>query len=331
MTRPLFGFRPIRYKQGVTLVELMVSMTIGMFVVIATTSLFSAVKTSYVTQDEISRIDEQGRFVLEGISRAIRQAGHENWDVSEAPVVAAAPWNASIIGLDASTLKETTPGIESPVKAVSNGSDVLAVRYFGSGTGTNGDGTVLNCAGFGVAAPSTQSTAERERAWSVFFVGVDSSGEPELRCKYMGKTSWSADAIARGVESFQVLYGVDIDDDGIANRFVNAASVHILDQGIVPEGESAAERSLDRQRRSFWNKVVSIKISVLLRGAQRVREDEVKARYDLFGADYAGSAGLKDAGTTIRESDLPAKTRNRLRKLFSTTVQLRNSTRRSIS
>jgi type IV pilus assembly protein PilW len=275
-------------------------------------------------QDETSRLQDSGRFAIESIARAIRQAAYENWDANEAPVIAVSGVSANLAGFDARSLKESQPGIESPVASAVNGSDVLAVRFFGSGTGQNGDGTVLNCGGFGVPAPVSQASADDDRGWSIFYVAADSGGEPELRCKYQGKTSWTADALVRGVESFQVLYGVDTDGDGSPNSFMNADGVNALDEALVLEGDDAAAKTADRNRKTYWKKIVAVKIALLLRGGQRARSDALSNRYDLFGSDYANAEGGGDKGTTIMEKNLAPSVRNRLRKVFSSTIQLRN-------
>ena len=61
---------------------------------------------------------------------------------------------------------------------------------------------------FGVAVPHDEPM---RRGWSIFYVAANGDGEAELRCKYRGASGWGADAIVRGVDSFQVLYGVDTD------------------------------------------------------------------------------------------------------------------------
>ena len=215
-------------QAGLTLVELMVSMTIGLIVVVAATALLISSQQGYLSQDDDSRMDDAGRYAIESIARAIRQAAYVNWDRSEAPIVATASSSPNILGLDASRVAGGTPGISSPSSASVNGSDVLAVRFFGSGSGEHGDGTVINCAGFGVAAAQSPTTADGDRGWSIFYVAADSKGEPQLYCKYMGSTAWATAAIVGGVESFQVLYGIDTDDDGLPNRIVNATTVDDL-------------------------------------------------------------------------------------------------------
>jgi type IV pilus assembly protein PilW len=313
----------LRPQDGLTIVELMISIALGLLIVLAASALLGSSRTSYAAQDEGARSHETGRYAVEIITRALRQTAYENWDRDEAAILNVPDLSAGIAGLDSRSLKETESGIESPLLKAVNGSDVLAVRFIGSGAGANGDGTILNCAGYGVAEPAD---IETDRGWSIFYVATDKSGEPELRCKYFGKTSWNSEAIARGVESFQVLYGVDTDQDGVANRYLNATAVDELDRALVLEGHNATLRAVEKNRKTHWKKVVSVKVSLLIRGSQAIRAGSLNSRYDLFGEHYSKDHSQIDIGTRINETDLPTAFRNRSRKVFSTTVQLKLQT-----
>jgi type IV pilus assembly protein PilW len=291
---------------GLTLVELMISIALGLFVVMAATALLLSTKGGYVTQDEDARVHDTGRHAMEIITRAVRQAAFENWDSAEAPIVTTAAMSANIEGLDARRLNRDTERISSPLTNSVNGSDVLAVGFFGAGNGTQGDGTIVNCAGFGIPAATSAAEADAARGWSIFYVAKATSGVPELYCKYKGSSGTSTStAIASGVESFQVLYGLDVDDDGLPNRFLTATDIN--------------ERGA-----SNWKKVVVVKVSLLLRGSQNSRSDTPTEKYDLFGTDYADNNASQDIGTSIRESALPEAERHRIRKMFTATIQLRN-------
>lgn len=312
----------IRYSQaGLTIVELMVSIAVGLLVVLAVTALLLSTKTGYIFQDEGARLQETGGYAIESITRAVRQAGYENWDTGAAAILTPPEISANISGLDASGLKESDIGIDAPLSKSVNGSDVLAVRFTGSGSAPGGDGTLLNCAGFGVAAPID---LEIDRGWSIFYVARDKSGEPELRCKYFGKSSWNTEAIARGIETLQVLYGLDTDADGVPNQFLNASAISKLDTQLALEGANVEERRLDKNRRTYWKKVVTLKIAILVRSGQVARADKRALHYDLFSNEYGDIYGSSDIGTRIDEATMPAAIRTRHRKVFASTIQLRN-------
>lgn len=311
-------------QAGLTLVELMISMALGLLVILVTTTLLVSTKSTYVAQDDKADIQGTGRYALEIIARAVRQAGYEHWDSLQPPILVTAGVSANVAGLDAASLKATSRGIDAPLTATVNGSDVLALRFFGAGNGESGDGTMLNCGGFSVGGVASADDAEDERGWSIFYVAKGSTGEPELYCKYPGKTSWTAQAIARGIDSFQVLYGIDTDEDGMPNRMMNAARIDALDDEIALEGENAEEKAVDRNRKTHWKKVVAVQVALLVRGASSVGVESVPAEYDLFGKDYGDAYGAIDRGVRIRASALPAGEQGRLRSVFSTSIQLRN-------
>lgn len=306
-------------QAGLTIVELMISLGLSMLVILAATALLLSSKSGYAAQEDGTRMQETGRYALEDIARAVRQTAYENWDTEQAPIIASPAFSANLDGLDAHSLKENTNGIESAQATSVNGSDVLSLRFFGAD-----DGSALNCAGFGVTAPRSREAADDGRGWSIFYV-ADTDGEPELRCKYFGKTSWTSEAIARGVESFQVLYGLDTDADGLPNRFVTATAIDALDAALILVGPNATARAVDKNRKTYWKKVTAIKVALLVRGLERARVDTLTTQYDLFGKDYGDAYGAEDKGTRIREQDLPRVIRNRLRKVFSLTIQLRNN------
>jgi type IV pilus assembly protein PilW len=312
-----------RHQRGLTLTELMVSMVLGMIVILAATSLFLSSKSVYFAQDDAVSTQESGRHAVELIARALRQAAYDNWDSEAGAVLADGLSQARIIGLDAYSLKSNRPGLVEPVKRSVNGSDVLGIRFAGAGKGAYGDATILNCAGFGIPAVR-HDAPDSDRGWSIFYVAEDAGGEPELRCKYRGKTAWASVAIARGVESFQVLYGLDADADGAPNQYLTASELDALDDSHSSTDSNNNQQAAGWQDISAWKKIVAVKVAMLIRGTYSVRADTLDKRYDLFGTDYAELSGQMDKGVRIEEAAMPIKSRNRIRKIFTATVRLRN-------
>lgn len=288
-----------------TLAEVLVALAVSMGIVLTAGRLLLLANGAYAAQAEAAGIEDGGRFAVDLMSRAVRQAGALDVDAFAGPDADAAP--ARLAGLDARTLARTTPGIDDPLPAAVNGSDVLAVRFPGTGAG-GGDGSTVDCAGFPVGAG--------EEGWSIFYVARNGEGEAELRCKYRGTASWSADAVVSGVDGLQVLYGVDTDDppDGVANRYVNADGIDALD---APFAGAA-----DFNRRTHWKRVVGVRVGLLLHGSRPTRGEPGSARYYLLGAGYADAAGADDAGSTLDEARMAPDLRRRERRLFTFTVAL---------
>jgi type IV pilus assembly protein PilW len=198
------------------------------------------------------------------------------------------------------------------------GSDVLAVRFSGAGAAPGGDGSMTSCAGFGVGA--------QEDGWSIFYVARNAAGEGELRCKYRGKTSWGADAVIGGVDTFQVLYGLDTDlpPDGVANQYVSAAVLDQLDDALVLDAATPEARERERLRRTHWKRIASIRIGLVVHGDRPARTGEEPMVFDLFGRAYSDSFGGTDRGVRLAEAPMPEQLRRRERKMFASSVLLRN-------
>ena len=61
---------------GFSIVELMVAMTIGLIILLATTTLFVQSKQSHTTQDSLARLQENSRFAMQFVMRDLRMAGY---------------------------------------------------------------------------------------------------------------------------------------------------------------------------------------------------------------------------------------------------------------
>jgi type IV pilus assembly protein PilW len=67
---------PLRYAQlGLTLIELMISIAIGLVVVGAVSYLYIGSRGAYRGNEGLARVQEAGRFALDSITRDIRRAG----------------------------------------------------------------------------------------------------------------------------------------------------------------------------------------------------------------------------------------------------------------
>ena len=298
-----YGYLPpasLVVQAGLTLIELMISLALGMLVVAAAIMLLLSSKTSFTVEDDTSRLLDAGRFAIENISRSVRQTGYENLESEKVPIVSLATDPPNIRGVDDATLPLTSGPPPAPTTLVNHHSDILYLQYFGAA-----DGTVVNCAGIAVPTPLDVPGS------SVYFVRQIANDEPELHCGYSDAAgNFTSTALVSGVESFQVLYGIDTTNDGIPDRFLSATELI----NLAPA--SAADN---------WKKVVAVKVALLMRGARTQRADAQNETYQLFGAPYSSTS---DPGSTFSEADpsLPATERSRTRKVFSTTIQLRNRT-----
>lgn len=288
-------------QRGMSLVEVLVCTGLALTISLAATAAVISSRASLTSQDENSRLAESGLYALSTIERAVRQAGFEHWNgTQEHGDDSLSP---SVLGLEDSMLPMSSPDLSAATTPGLNRSDVLALRYVGSGRG-QADGSMLNCAGAGVAEPAP-GDLENGRGWSIFHVARTELAEPELRCKYraVDGLKWDSQAVASGVEAMQVLYGVDQDGDGLPEGYLRAAAM--ADDGA-------------------WRSVVSVRVSLLVRSSQHQSELPGNRVHNLFGASYASQAGQHDAGVRIEETAFPADERQRMRRVFALTIALRN-------
>ncbi|OBU63391.1 PilW family protein [Stenotrophomonas maltophilia] len=173
---------PARRMAGLSMVELMIALTIGVIVMLGVVQVFAASRAAYQLSDGLARVQENSRFAMDTLQRELRMAGHfgcVNDQARQSPdgvslftTFAATPHPAldfqrSIQGYeatdtapgDAVTLPATpatggtayTPALPDEFAAALpnrvNGSDIVALRYLMP------DGVPVTASGGTVAQP----------------------------------------------------------------------------------------------------------------------------------------------------------------------------------
>lgn len=248
-------------QRGLTLVEIMVALVISLFLLAGLLQMFIGTRQSSRVQENLSRVQENGRFAIDFLSRNIRLAGYR----SRATIEEGRSFEDKFSGVRA---------IQGTNDDGTNGSDTLTVVFEGEGAG---QGDIRNC----LNAQIISSAVAPVTSSNVFTVSYDSaSGKYALRCQ--SGAGVAAQAILEDIENMQILYGENTDGDvfGVADRYVPANNV------------------------GSWDRVVSLRISVLIRTQEN----------NLVAAPQAYSFN----GTTVTPTD------RRLRRVFTTTITLRN-------
>lgn len=181
-----------RVQRGATLMEFMIAMALGLVLVLAASSIFLAQTASFSTQGDVSATRDVTRQAAIHLSRQLRLAGFRM--IGESP-------KATFDALS------TANGIDA------NGSDRIVVSYFGSGTGA-GDGAVLDCLG-----QSVNGTTRVTIHYAVRTVGRITG----IYCSQDDGVNWSL--LFPGIESMQLLHGIDVDDDGSIDSLAPAPTV----------------------------------------------------------------------------------------------------------
>ncbi|MET0544280.1 MAG: PilW family protein, partial [Variovorax sp.] len=250
-------------QRGLTLIELMIAMTLTLVVVIAAGSALLVARRGFTTVDAVGQLQDNARFATDLIQRIAGQAGFLDAgfaretqtgafamvgvDTGPAPVQG---YNDAInpTGFVAVNGSRSSGCPRSAATECSNGSDILILRAQSSQGfegGTASDRTMIDCHGDAEpAAPGTRDDA----IVSMFHVRVGNDGEPSLVCTAgtQAGAKGTAQPLVRGVESFQVLYGVDgvtpkaapeagSVTDSVPDRYLRA------DQMVV-DGDDAATR-----------------------------------------------------------------------------------------
>jgi type IV pilus assembly protein PilW len=328
--------------QGMTLVELMVSLVVGLLITLAAISALIVTRQGFSTVDAASQLRDNGRFSADMIQRIALQAGFKD------PLYAIAPPSgkdltddalglipANVTGFNNAKAKTTdlTTATARTSGAVGYGSDVLILRYqtaklnndtSSSAAAAAADGTMIDCAGNAI---NTIPIDRNDRMVSVFHVAVGSDGEPSLMCSRSnnGLAPYSAQPIIQGVENFQVLYGVD--GFTSVNSSFNAAADSVPEKylradQIVVGGDPSSQATYNN-----WRRVRSIRVGMVLRGPPNSQQERVSQTFYPFGSGMSSSSGA--AGSALSSSNdintvfTPAID-GRLRQVVTFTIHLRN-------
>ncbi len=283
------------------MVAMMISMGISLCILLCGLRAVELARSDYVMTEQDALLNDQAAYVIDVLAASLQQAGHVD-AAQSMPMVHARPPQGALDGLDNAVVPAQSAGLQGSRPGGSN--DALAVHFAG-----DAQGRMSNCSG--IPVPAAGSAAD-DRGWSVFHVGTDRQGEPELRCKYRGSAGWISQGIAGGVASFQLLYGLDPDGDGLPNDFVSAQRLRELESA----GGSA--------RASLWTQVVAVHVALLMRSAAVVRAPAVRQAVDLFGAEYAALHAADDPGSSFSPDRLRP---DRLYRQFDGVIFLNNSQR----
>ena len=132
---PLRNTTNCRHQTGLSLIEIMIALLIGAFLLGGVLQIFISSKQTYRMQEGLSRLQENGRFALDFISRDIRMAGYRGCNrdttITGSPNVSTNflfDFNTSIQGFEATSSSAWTPAINAAITSPLGGSDVITIR-----------------------------------------------------------------------------------------------------------------------------------------------------------------------------------------------------------
>lgn len=351
--------RKCNSQSGFTIVELLVALALSAIIAMAAVASLSVARQGFTAVDASSQLRDSARFATDLIQRLAVQSGYQ--DVSFAAATRGSEFTVkgattnpepNVIGVDNAVVKQSmlpditaayinrntassaVTGCSSSLDtSCTNGSDVLILRYQSSASVTDAtttDGTMINCAG---AAETQVPTSKDDRIISIFHVARSSNGDPSLMCSYLGSSgTWTTQPVVQGVESFQVLYGVDGYSGSVNSSFTGT-------QDTVPDkylraSEIVVGSSPDSVATyNNWRRVQSIRVGLVIRGPKNSAIDKSAAtiaKICPLGADPDTPANCIDqgSGSTSMGSEFPRTTTvtndGRLRQVVTFNVFLRN-------
>lgn len=217
---------------GFSLVELMISLTLGSLITIAAIQLLSVNQRTFATQQATSRVQEDGQLALRFLATDLRQAGYSGDVVANASgvVLAGGP----------------------PVSSDSDPFDTLVIQFTGQrdcqGTASatavsitnayavNGNGE-LTCNG-SLTAGGAMAILPGIEAFRVLY-GVDTTEDGEVGpFRFVGAAS--AVALNRPVLAIRV--GLLLSVDGLVTSSRAAQSWNVLDRSVNTSADNAMRR-----------------------------------------------------------------------------------------
>lgn len=291
-------------QQGLSLVELMVSLTIGLFLLGAVGSIYVNTATTSRSSTQESQMNEDAALALEMLQQQIRLGGFSNVDNTGARLF---PGQA-VRGCDGGFTSNGTGTAFSALgcNAAGAGPDAFAVRYEASLLNSQSAGGVPgNCAHEGLA--QWDATAEGAASNNIaladnrYYIANDpnNNNTPTLYCQ--GRTGagfGTATALIPNIEDMQVQYAVTavtaVDDP-----------IHHQVAGYVQASHAALGATA-----ANWSRVAALRVCLVARTARAVP---------------AGDNAVTDLGRYV-DCDGVAQTPNDrfLRRAYVTTIQLRN-------
>lgn len=200
-------------QRGLGLVEIMISLVIGLVVLAALSYLLIGGRQTSKTQDDMSRMQESGRFALEVIGKAIRQSGYR-LDITK-------PFNGkSIEGTDG---EGDVEGADATPDTITLRHDPAWIRHPQNAF----QGEEANCAGGIITSDNALDPKTGIRlANAKLIVATFSIDKGELRCTTVGPNGKPTSAIiVSQIENLQIEYGIDAAGDGNISSYERADAV----------------------------------------------------------------------------------------------------------
>jgi len=246
----------IRRQAGLTLIELMVALAIGSFLIVGAVQIYAQSRQSYIVNESIAKVQDTATFAMDAIESDLRMAS--NWGRMsrglgvEGRSVAGDANPTGLPGIPAECGIDWVLDLAMPVDGDNNGYTLPCPPE--EAVQANSDHVVvrratvapvpLEAGRIQIQTTRVQGEIFTNGAVPTSFTPVDSSthnllvtsyyvasdsdlipGVPTLRRKVLRMNAGVADIIdeeiAPGVENLQVQFGIDVNEDNTVDRYVN--------------------------------------------------------------------------------------------------------------
>ena len=324
MTRRQHSQRHCR-SNGFSLIELMVSLTIGLVIAVAAFSAYLGAASAGKTSEAQIRMNEDGQAALTILTQQLRMAGTNPGQADRVlasrrnPVYGTTTFTTSpgtftlsafsIRGCDgkfsnipaATTLDALTCGGGTTTLPDSIAVNYEADRYntlptaVGLPTDCLGSGLPVITASFPVTSPISAVSGTYAVADNRFYIGTSTAiVSPSLYCRGNGG---AGQPMVENIEDLQFTYGT-------VSTTSTATTATVA--GYLRADEIAVLGTTPADDATRWGKVLTVRICVVVRSEAAVAPDAASAKY------------LDCQGAVVGAPDL------RLRRAYTTTVVLRN-------
>ena len=346
MTR-LPQYPAVARQSGLTLVELMVSVTLGLLITLAIGYLYVGSRQTYRLNDNVARMQENGRYAMEMISRDIRMAGYRGC----AGMTIASPINTlnnntqyayrfgtPVEGHEATGTNTWGPAKDASITDVVSGTDILTVRgVFGVGVTVTshpggsppGSADLKVNAGSGLEVGDIVLVSDCSNAAVFQITDINTSsgfdnvvhntgvGTPGNTTKALGKEYVGGEILRIATFTYYIrlnaagrpsLYRLS---RGTAEELVENVENMQVTYGVDTDGDRDVDEFRTANNVANWNAVRSVRVRLLLVSP----DDNLVSPPQTYRYMDTNVDGIPDAVTA---------TDNRLRYVFTGTVGIRN-------
>ena len=258
-------------EAGLSLIEMMVTLVIGAFLIIGVIAMFSQTRSTYRTNDTVARMQENLRFILSQMEPDIRMTG--SWGMQNAGPNVEVPGGINVTCADGTDVSGWVLDNLTPVAAGNSaytlpcappaarpyraGTDVLVLRHASGAVSPATNGVIQiqsdrsNSRVFANGVPPAACCIFNWQTDAYYVSSASSLGAtvPSLRRMALAGGVWQDEELVAGVENLQIQLGVDTNADGVVDRYVDP------DNGLV-------------NPLAFPARVIAVRLWLLLRAEQ---------------------------------------------------------------